>query len=59
MGSKPFSDMSKNETHRQTFIRSAVKLLRKYKFDGLGKLKEIYKIYRFTITKNFFVLFQI
>ena len=57
MGSKPFSDMSKNETHRQTFIRSAVKLLRKYKFDGLGKLKEIYKIYRFTFTINFFVLF--
>jgi chitinase len=37
MGSKPFSDMSKNDTYRHTFIRSAVKLLRAYKFDGLGK----------------------
>lgn len=37
MGSKPFSDMSRNETNRQIFIRSAVKFLRKWKFDGLGK----------------------
>lgn len=36
MGSKAFSDMSKNETNRQIFIRSSVKFLRKWKFDGLG-----------------------
>lgn len=36
MGSGPFSEMSKNETNRQAFIRSTVKFLRKWKFDGLG-----------------------
>lgn len=39
MGSGTFSDMTRNETSRARFIRSAVRLLRKYKFDGLGKLE--------------------
>ncbi|RNA03844.1 chitotriosidase-1 isoform X1 [Brachionus plicatilis] len=35
MGSGPFSDMATNETYRNTFIKSVVKFLRKWKFDGL------------------------
>ena len=35
MGSGPFSEVSKNETNRHIFIRSAVKFLRKWNFDGL------------------------
>ena len=36
MGSKPFSDMSRDEHHRMTFVNSTIKFLRKWKFDGLG-----------------------
>ena len=36
MGSKPFSDMSKDEKHRMTFTNSTIKFLRKWRFDGLG-----------------------
>lgn len=35
MGSGPFSEMSKNHTKRHRFIRSAVRFLRKWGFDGL------------------------
>jgi chitinase len=36
MGSKPFSDMSREEKHRSVFVNSTIKFLRKWKFDGLG-----------------------
>ncbi len=38
MGSKPFSDMSRSETHRFSFITSVVRFLRRWKFDGLGEI---------------------
>jgi GH18 family chitinase len=36
MGSGPFSEVSKDETKRFIFVRSVVKFLRKWRFDGLG-----------------------
>lgn len=36
MGSGPFSDMAGNQENRDIFIKSAIKFLRKWKFDGLG-----------------------
>jgi GH18 family chitinase len=37
MGSGIFSNMAGNATNRRTFIISAVKMLRKWNFDGLGQ----------------------
>jgi len=35
MGTKPFSDMSRIEKNREAFVKSSVKFLRKWNFDGL------------------------
>ena len=63
MGSKPFSDMSRDEKHRMTFANSTIKFLRKWRFDGLGfvsgNLFLVILKFKFLTSKKILITFKI